>query len=93
VVRGFAHWRHHGTFGYRARTIRYLIDTVHYVQSQDSALIQLVDCVAYLRARVDRLWRSKSTAIAAYTPSEAVINRLWVKHCSPKIVSERVWPA
>jgi hypothetical protein len=92
VIRGFAHWRHYKTTGYRARTIQYLIDTVHYVQSQDSSLIQLADCVAYLRSRVGRVWRGRGTNAADYTASEAAVARLWLTYCSPKVVSDRVWP-
>lgn len=40
LVRNFARWRLLGTeIGYRRRTIRYMVDTVHYVPSTDSWLL------------------------------------------------------
>lgn len=55
LVSGFARWRQFGTdHGYRTRDIKYLIDTIHYVKSQDSWIIQLIDCVALVRNRLEK---------------------------------------
>lgn len=93
VVKGFAMWRMYGTdHGYRARNIKFLIDTVHYVPSQDSWLIQLADCVAFVRNRYGRIWRAKGSDKSAYTKSDEAIVRLWREYCAPHVASERVWP-
>jgi hypothetical protein len=93
VVSGFAAWRQYGTdHGYRARHIRYLIDTVHYVPSQDSWLIQLTDCVAFVRNRYARIVRDRGYDEAGYTRSDRAIAELWREHCAPHLVSERIWP-
>ena len=68
------------------------IDTVYYAKSQDSSLIQLVDCVAYLRSIIHRLWRERGSNAAAYSASEAAVSRLWLNYCDPKVTSQRVWP-
>ncbi|MGH7481794.1 MAG: DUF3800 domain-containing protein [Longimicrobiales bacterium] len=93
LVKGFASWRGSGTeHGYRARQIRFLIDTVHYVPSEDSWLIQLTDCVAYIRNRSERVVRTRGFSEASYTKSDKVVRRLWTEHCLPRVVNERVWP-
>jgi hypothetical protein len=91
IIRQFAFWRDFGTDGYRRREIRYLIDTVHYVPSQDSWLIQLADCVAFLRNRLERVLRRKGWDTATYTESEQAVSTLW-RHCAPQVVDDRVWP-
>lgn len=92
IVQRFAFWREAGTDFGSYRELRYLIDTVHYVPSHDSWLIQLADCVAYLRNRVDRLRRAKGSDKTKYTPSEAAVDRLWRDYCQPKVVREYLWP-
>lgn len=93
VVRGFASWRMYGTdYGYRARHIRFLIDTVHYVPSQDSWLIQLADCVAFIRNRHARILRKYGFDDESYSPSDRAVSQLWREHCLPHVISERLWP-
>jgi len=88
VVSGFAAWRQYGTeHGYRARHIRYLIDTVHYVPSQDSWLIQLADCVAFVRNRYGKIFREKGFHEARYSESDRAIVHLWRDLCAPHVVS------
>jgi len=92
IVQRFAFWREAGTDFGSYRELRYLIDTVHYVPSHDSWLIQLADCVAYLRNRVDRLRRAKGSNRTTYTSAEAAVDRLWRDYCQPKVVREYLWP-
>lgn len=92
LIAGFARWRQFGTdFGYRARDIRHLIDTIHYVKSEDSWLIQLVDCAAFIRNRLHKM-QVRHGANAAEWPREAsVILGLWTA-CMGTVEGERVWP-
>lgn len=93
IMRSFAHWRDRGTGpGYRARDIHYLLDTVHHVPSKDSWLIQLVDCVAYLRNRSSRVFRESGPREEKWTKSDREVVRLWREHCRPHVESAVVWP-
>lgn len=93
IVERFAFWRNHGTRqGYRAREIYYFIDTVHYVPSHDSWLIQLVDCVAYLRNRYARVLRESGYQDEGYSQSERAIVRLWQDYCQTQVEVDQVWP-
>ena len=93
IVASFGSWRRFGTdFGYRARVIQHLIDTVHYVPSHDSRMLQLADCAAYV---INRLWRIEDVSgwnPAAYNKSEAAVHRLWDNYCRPCLEHHRVWP-
>ena len=93
VVYSFARWRDAGTvMGYRARKLRYLIDTVHHVPSTDSWLLQLVDCMTYLRNRYEKIQRGKVLRGEALGPADEEIVSLWTKHCQPVLVCDGVWP-
>ena len=92
TVENFAHWRYAATEGYRSRTIKYLIDTVHYVPSHDSWLIQLADCVAFIRNRYARIMREKGSNLSLYKESDRAVIELWEDYCSPRIKSDLVWP-
>jgi uncharacterized protein DUF3800 len=60
MIASFAAWRAQGTqYSPRRKALRQLVDTVHYVPSHDSWLIQLADCVAYLFSRYHRVQREK----------------------------------
>jgi hypothetical protein len=93
IVQRFADWRDSGKkFGHRARELRYLLDTIHYVPSHDSWLIQLVDCVAYIRSRYDRVLREKGGIEERYSASEHAVVRLWRENCEDKVASDECWP-
>jgi hypothetical protein len=93
IVQRFAHWRHTGTErSGRARELKYLLDTIHYVPSHDSWLIQLVDCVAYVRNRYGRVLREKGSHEARYSESERTVVRLWRENCAERVVSDECWP-
>lgn len=92
IVENFAYWRDRGTRGYRAHNIRFLIDTVHYVPSHDSWLIQLADCIAFLRNRRAKILREKGLDVASYTASDQAIVELWQQHCLSCVVNDLVWP-
>lgn len=87
MVHQFEHWTRYGTStGYRSRSIDRLIHTLHYVRSTDSRLVQLADCVAFLRNRVHKV------GFAPARQSDQAIVQLWQRWCVPHIVSDRVWP-
>ena len=93
IIRSFAFWRSHGTgLGFRARDLHYLLDTVHYVPSHDSWLIQLADCLAFLRSRYARVLRSTGPRKENWSQSERAVVRLWREMCQPYVVSGLVWP-
>lgn len=93
LVRTFAAWRAPKVDSSdRRREIRCLIDTVHTVPSHNSWMIQVADCVAYLRGRYGRLLRAKGTRTGTYSASEAAVAGLWLDHCQPRVVDDRLWP-
>jgi hypothetical protein len=93
VVSSFARWRDGGTaMGYRRRRIRYLVDTVHHVPSTDSWLLQLADCVAYLRNRYEKVQRGKVLRGEALGPADEEVVSLWKTHCAPLLCCDGVWP-
>ncbi|HEX8904156.1 MAG TPA: DUF3800 domain-containing protein [Longimicrobiaceae bacterium] len=94
MIESFAAWRAKGTqYSPRRKAIRHLIDTVHYVPSHDSWLIQLADCVAYLFSRHHRIEREKGDlAAAVLTAAEAAVVRLWNDHCRKRLLEFYLWP-
>ena len=93
VVSSFARWRDGGTaMGYRKRRIRYLVDTVHHVPSTDSWLLQLTDCVAYLRNRYEKVQRGKVLRGEALGQADEEVVSLWKTHCAPLLCCDGVWP-
>lgn len=94
IIEGFAHSRDVGTDHDRGgHEIRYLIDTVHFVTSQDSWIIQLVDCVAYLFQRYVKVKRLKGDDRARYTAAEVAVVRLWEECCEERVARFYLWPA
>lgn len=91
VVNLFASWRASGTYGYKGRPIRHFVDTIHYVPSKDSWLLQLVDCVAFARSKSYKVWMAKSNNFDSYTAGEAQIRALWLR-CLKRAIVSRVWP-
>ena len=90
LVESFAQWRSTGTAsGYKPRTIRFLVDTVHYVPSQDSRMIQLADCVAFVRGRYEKVRRMEE---APETLANRAIREMWETLCRPHTHEDRVWP-
>ncbi len=93
IVARFNRWRQNGTdFGIYAREIKYLIDTVHYVPSHDSWLLQLTDCVAYLRNRLQRAYEAKGADKSKYTKSDLAVEVQWKAYCQGCVEVVRVWP-
>ncbi len=87
MVHQFNRWAHVGTdTGYKTRRIKCLLPALHYVRSVDSRLIQLADCVAFLRNRYQKVVGSTQT------DSDAAIVNLWRTYCSPHLELNRVWP-
>lgn len=92
IVARFAYWKDTGTDFSGGRELRWLVDTVHYVPSHDSWLIQLADCIAYIRSRYQRVLREKGPNTEAYSASEAAVVRLWRDRCDELVVSSYLWP-
>ncbi len=75
IISDFDSFKEYGTaLGYKPREIKQLIDTVHFVKSQDSRLIQLADCSSYLVCRYHNLGMKSPINIAA---SDRAIIRLY----------------
>jgi hypothetical protein len=56
IISDFDLFKEYGTaLGYKPREIKRLLDTVHFVKSQDSRLIQIADCSSYLICRYHNL--------------------------------------
>lgn len=93
VVYSFARWRNAGTaMGYRARKLHFLIDTVHHVPSTDSWLLQLVDCMSYLRNRYEKIQRGKVKRGEGLGRADEAVISLWTRYCQPVLVCDGVWP-
>ncbi len=87
MVHQFNKWAHTGTdTGYDTRQIKCLLPALHYVRSVDSRLVQLADCVAFLRNRYEKVLGS------ARTDSDEAVVRLWRTYCYPNLKLNRVWP-
>jgi hypothetical protein len=92
IVARFAYWKDSGTDFLSGRELKWLVDTVHYVPSHDSWLIQLVDCVAYIRSRFHRVLSHKGADQGKYSASEAAVARLWRDHCQALVATNYMWP-
>jgi hypothetical protein len=62
------------------------------VRSRDSRLIQLVDCVAFIRNRYEKNLTKCGGDEARFGQSETAVATLWKEHCLPRVVDSRVWP-
>jgi hypothetical protein len=78
--------------GLPQRRIHYLIDTVHHVPSTDSWLLQLADCVAYLRNRYEKVQRGKVLRGEKLGPADQEVVSLWTIHCAPLLCCDGAWP-
>lgn len=93
ITKGFAIWRLFGTdHGYKTRQITNLIDTVHFVPSNNSWLLQLADCTAYALQRYWRLGEKHGWVKSLYTDHEEVTKELWAGLCAPNCAGFQVWP-
>ncbi len=81
--RELRHYRTTGTWGYKARKITTVVDTMHFASSSASRLLQAVDLVAFLHHRVH---------IAADNDPRAkkANRRLWSR-VESRVVHQRVW--
>lgn len=93
MVRSLACWRAMGNPAEQGGSaIRYLIDTVHYVPSTDSWLLQLADCVTYLRNRYEKILRGKILPGEPLTAADQEVVSLWEVFCRPAVESEVLRP-
>jgi len=66
IISDFDSFKEYGTVhGHQPREIKRLLDTVHFVNSQDSRLIQLADCSSYLICRYHNLAMKPATNLTA----------------------------
>ena len=94
IIESLPQWRESGTdFGYNVREIRFLIDTLHTVPSHDSWLIQLADCLAYIRNRANKVdvrygWGRNVNLDS----SSQTVRDIYRDLIAPHVVAHHVWP-
>lgn len=76
-------FRDQGTWGYRARTITNIVDTIHFAPSSESRLIQAVDMLAFIYGR--------QMTTTGNPRSLAATAALWRKVGSMNLNPRRVW--
>jgi hypothetical protein len=75
IISDFDSFKEYGTvFGHQPREIKRLLDTIHFVKSHDSRLIQLADCSSYL---VYRYHNISTKTVLQMTVSDKEIIRLY----------------
>ena len=77
------HYRRFRTPGYRSRRITRIVDTVYFIQSHASRLVQAADMVAFLHHR-------RCAGIESDARAARANDRLWAR-ISPKVVHEHCW--
>ncbi|MCX5561113.1 DUF3800 domain-containing protein [Streptomyces sp. NBC_00038] len=81
--RELRHYRTFGTWGYKARKITTVVDTMHFASSEASRLLQAADLVAFLYHRIQS---GADTDARAKRANE----RLWAR-VEHKVVHQRTW--
>jgi len=76
-------FRDQGTWGYRARTITNIVDTIHFAPSSESRLIQAVDMLAFIYGR--------QMTTTGNPRSLAATAALWRQVGSMNLNPRRVW--
>jgi hypothetical protein len=69
------HYQRSQTWGYRARKIQCVLDTIHFAPSSSSRLVQAADLVAFLARRTDE--RAKRANDALWARIEPKIHHNW----------------
>jgi hypothetical protein len=77
------HYQRGGTWGYRSRKIKNVVDTIHFAPSSASRLVQGADMIAYIARR-------RATHTEADARAEAAWSLLWSR-IQPKIVHNGCW--
>ena len=77
------HFKERSTRGYRARTIRNIIDTIHFVPSRTNALVQAADLAVFPHRRLVSHHERDARAARANT-------RLWAI-VEPNVIHQRIW--
>lgn len=73
------HFQEHGTWGYRSRRIKCVVDTIHFAPSSESRLLQAVDLIAFLHHR------RVTTRPDADARAVRANDRLWSR------IADKVW--
>jgi hypothetical protein len=76
-------YRRYGTPGYLSSTLGQVVDTIHFVPSYTSRLLQAADLIAFLHRRRETHTESDKRAQRAN-------DRIW-GHIEPRIVHQRLW--
>jgi hypothetical protein len=78
-------FQEYGTWGYRGRRVTRIVDTVHFVRSLDSPLVQAVDLIGFLHLRRRRFPVEKDSR--SHRSREAI----WAQ-VEPRVCVRRIWP-
>ena len=71
-----------GTWGYLARRIHRVVDTIHFVNSRTNPLVQGADLIAFLALRAKTVRETDTRAAHATSAVQAVIQpRIHHDHC------------
>jgi hypothetical protein len=76
-------YRKHGTPGYLSSRLGQVVDTIHFVPSHTSRLLQAADLIAYLHRR-------RHTHTETDPRAARASERMW-GHVQPRVVHERLW--
>lgn len=76
-------YRRSGTPGYLSSTLGQVVDTIHFVPSHTSRLLQAADLIAFLHRRRQTHTQTDQRAARAN-------ERIW-GHVAPRVVHERLW--
>ena len=78
------HFKERSTRGYRARTIRNVVDTIHFVPSRTNALVQAADLVVFLYRRISSHEESDPRAVRAnaalWSIVQSCVAHAWIWH-------------
>ena len=76
-------YRKYGTPGYLPSTLGQVVDTIHFVPSHTSRLLQAADLIAFLHRR-------RETHTETDQRAQRANDRIW-QHIAPRIVHQRLW--
>lgn len=77
------HYQRYGTWGYRARKIKCIVDTIHFAPSTSSRLVQGADLIAYMARR-------RATHVETDGRAARANQALWAR-IQPKIHHQMCW--
>jgi hypothetical protein len=82
MAKGLVTYQDRGTWGYLARRINRVVDTIHFVNSRTNPLVQGADLIAFLALRARTVREADTRAARATAAVQAVIQpRVQHDHC------------